>query len=317
MKKMFKVGLFVLAAMMLFSVPSFGWSSYNESASGNGWQLQKATTFDIATRNSGISFDKSFGKQKGNVSATGAGSSATVKAKERFTSQHGKQKITNHSNVWTYGTESQSQSSKTSATGYTAWDTCGRRCCSYSCNPHPATSSAGFTTNQHQMGGSVSLSYNHHRSMVSGIGGAQSQSMSGYANGIAYSKANQNMTRSESYGNYHESRHGWTYQSGSLYQKTHQSGYAGPCVGSSFSGSVNQIALGGSYTKYGSTGSNSHFSKGGMTQMASSSYSGHNTHGGANQTLTNSYETFSTNNTNSTIYTYGSGSVHTSVGGGH
>jgi len=309
--------LFVCAcALVLSTAPVFGWSGYEENAAGNGYQAQKASTFDYAGRNFGVSFDKSFGKQLGNVTASGAGSNATVKTDEGFTSWHGDQKITGHSNVWSYGTESQSQSSEASATGYTAWDTCEYCWWTYPCNPHPEISTAGFKTNQYQMGGSVSLSYNQDRSMISGIGGVQSQNMTGYAHGIAYSKADQSMTRSESFGNYQESRNGWTYQGGSLNQGTYQHGYVGPCSGSSFSGNVNQIAIGGSYTKYGPAGSNGHFSKGGIAQMASSSYYGYNTHGGANQILTNSYETYSTNNTNSTIYTYGSGSVQTSVGGG-
>lgn len=305
MKKYLSI-LFVCAcALVLSTAPVFGGTSYD--ASGNGYQAQKANTFDYAGRDAGIEFDHSYGKQLGNVTATGVGSNATVKANEGFTSWHGDQKITRDrfgnvkGNVWSYGTESQSQSSKAKSFGHY-------------CNN--ATSSAGFKTNQNQMGGSVSLSYNHDRSMISGIGGGQSQNMTGYAHGIAYSKADQSMTRSESFGNYQESPNGWTYQGGSLNQGTYQHGYVGPCSGSSFSGNVNQIAIGGSYTKYGSAGSNGHFSKGGMAQMASSSYYGYNTHGGANQILTNSYETYSTNNTNSTIYTYGSGSVQTSVGGG-
>ncbi len=292
MKKMFKVGLFVLAAMMLLSVPSFaccgGWGT-NGFSTASGWQVQKANTFDFAGYNVGVEFDHSYGTQEGNASTIGG--TAGTSQYQRFETHHGDYHATPRSEVWSYGEEGQYQASEAHATGF---------------------GSSSFVTHQSQMGGSLSLSYNHDRSMVSVIGGAQSQDMRGSSCCGGSASAEQGIMRSESFGNYQESRNGWTYQSGSLYQVSEQWGSTHNC-GSRYSGEVTQVAIGGTYTNYGHTTANSHYSRGAMGQMASTSVSGYNTGASASQVITNSYETVS-GNVNSVIHTYGTGTTYTSVG---
>ncbi len=291
MKKMFKVGLFVLAAMMLLSVPSFaswgGWGT-NGFSTASSWQVQKANTFDFAGHNVGIEFDRSYGTQEGSVSTIGG--TAGTSQYQGFGTQHGDYHATPHSVVWSYGEEGQYQASEAHVSGF---------------------GGANFVTHQSQMGGSLSLSYNYDRSMVSVIGGAQSQEMSGSSCCGGNASAEQGIMRSESFGNYQESRNGWTYQSGSLYQVSEQWGTTHN-RGRSYSGEVTQIAIGGTYTNYGHAAANIHYSRGEMGQMASTSVSGYNTGASASQVITNSYETVS-GNANSVIHTYGSGTTYTSV----